>query len=135
MEFQADIEGASHTASTAFLCTDLDITDAASGVGLVLMDADGTLFDGTATSNSGTLPFNTGGGAVLMPSDVSTLPKTIGMSFHPSSVAGHLFATRPMTDTFAINLPIILNGWPLPPDDWFYNLPLPYSRVIVAIRP
>jgi hypothetical protein len=133
---QANIESTLRTAQTAFLCASQDLTtDPDAGVGLILMDPDGTLFNGTITSGNSAVIYNAGGGAVVQPNDVSTLPMTIGLGFHPSSATSALLAARPVTASLTLYLPVILRDWPPPADDWYYNLPLPFSRVIVATRP
>ncbi len=133
MEFQATVEGRLLTTRTAFLCTSLSFNSAAAGVGLLLMNPDGTLFNGTATSTGGIVTYNPGGGAVLAPYNTGTLPKTIGVGFKANPVAA-LDLRSWQADSF-IYLPLVLRIDTPPPDDWFYSLPLPYTRVIVAIKP
>jgi hypothetical protein len=131
VEAQADVGGVQHTAHTVYLCAPTDVADAASGVGFILTEPDGTLFDGSATSRSGALSFNAGAGAILQPGDLSLLPLTVGLGFQPTL---DLEPSPPLTSSHTIYLPAVCRDWP-PPDVQFYNLPLPFSRVIVAIKP
>ena len=133
--FQATIGGALRTTQTAFLCALQDLTtDPAEGVGLILMDGDGTLFNGTITSGNSEVLYNATGGAIVQPEDLSTLPMMVGVGFHPAA-AFNLYNPQAMLDVFIFYLPIIQCHRPAPPDDGFYNLPLPFSRIVIAALP
>jgi len=128
VEVQADVGGTARAARTAYLCASQTITDAVSGVGLILTNADGSLYSGTAKSASGTFLINVGAGAILQPNEISLMPKTISVGFEPYTQGGMIM--RPVTETIQVYLPVVYRNW-APGFDW-YNLPVPFSRVMVV---